>query len=461
MAADAEPPDSEAPDGVLRGNPRVTTLVVANTISTFGSAVAMLAFTFVSYQLTGTLLASVVIMAASALPALLLMRPAASITQRFDLRWLAAVNLVLRGSLFFVVAGIVALGDLSYGLLLLTSVASGILGAFYFPVNNEMIRLIAPQGRVSQLDAVISSSNAVAGIVGVIAGGIMLDACGPASLFVVNGISYLVLAAAMGLFRPLRAVAGGTGRSSMREAFAVMRDVSLLRRFVLVAVIVQLVAWPIFNLLPGVSTSIGSNAVIFSLLLSSLYVGMALVAPILRIREKQYSHWHIAMVALVILMIATALMALAPLLSEGLRLVLVMLVLIPLGMALNMTSVVVTAAVQTSAPEEKEAEVLAAFSALITVATPIGALIIAGIADSWSVWAALVIEAVGIGCLLAYLSTPRMRAALAHVLTGKEHVLSRHALHRVTSHPLPADVPAVQGTHAASGSADAGDAARA
>lgn len=461
MAADAEPPDSEAPDGVLRGNPRVTTLVVANTISTFGSAVAMLAFTFVSYQLTGTLLASVVIMAASALPALLLMRPAASITQRFDLRWLAAVNLVLRGSLFFVVAGIVALGDLSYGLLLLTSVASGILGAFYFPVNNEMIRLIAPQGRVSQLDAVISSSNAVAGIVGVIAGGIMLDAWGPASLFVVNGISYLVLAAAMGLFRPLRAVAGGTGRSSMREAFAVMRDVSLLRRFVLVAVIVQLVAWPIFNLLPGVSTSIGSNAVIFSLLLSSLYVGMALVAPILRIREKQYSHWHIAMVALVILMIATALMALAPLLSEGLRLVLVMLVLIPLGMALNMTSVVVTAAVQTSAPEEKEAEVLAAFSALITVATPIGALIIAGIADSWSVWAALVIEAVGIGCLLAYLSTPRMRAALAHVLTGKEHVLSRHALHRVTSHALPADVPAVQGTHAASGSADAGDAARA
>lgn len=461
MAADAEPPDSEAPDGVLRGNPRVTTLVVANTISTFGSAVAMLAFTFVSYQLTGTLLASVVIMAASALPALLLMRPAASITQRFDLRWLAAVNLVLRGSLFFVVAGIVALGDLSYGLLLLTSVASGILGAFYFPVNNEMIRLIAPQGRVSQLDAVISSSNAVAGIVGVIAGGIMLDAWGPASLFVVNGISYLVLAAAMGLFRPLRAVAEGTGRSSMREAFAVMRDVSLLRRFVLVAVIVQLVAWPIFNLLPGVSTSIGSNAVIFSLLLSSLYVGMALVAPILRIREKQYSHWHIAMVALVILMIATALMALAPLLSEGLRLVLVMLVLIPLGMALNMTSVVVTAAVQTSAPEEKEAEVLAAFSALITVATPIGALIIAGIADSWSVWAALVVEAVGIGCLLAYLSTPRMRAALAHVLTGKEHVLSRHALHRVTSHPLPADVPAVQGTHAASGSADAGDAARA
>lgn len=446
MAADEEPSDSEAPDGVLRADPRVATLVAANTISTFGSAVAMLAFTFVSYQLTGTLLASAVIMAASALPALLLMRPAASLTQRFDLRWLAAVNLILRGALFFAVAGIVALGDLSYWLLLLTSVVSGVLGAFYFPVGNEMIRLIAPQGRVSQLDAVISSANAVAGIVGVIAGGILLDTWGPAVLFVVNAVSYLVLAAAMGIFGPLRAVAEGTGRNSMREAFSVMRDVSLLRRFVLVAIIVQLVAWPIFNLLPEVSTSIGTSAVIFSLLLSSLYAGMSLVAPILRRRERKYSHWHIAVVALVILMIAMALMALAPLLSEGLRLVLVMLVLIPLGMALNMTSVVVTAAVQTSAPDEKEAEVLAAFSALITVATPVGALIIAGIADSWSVWAALVVEAIGIGCLLVFLATPQMRGDLTHVLRGKDHVLLRHSLHRGTSHALPADVSAVPGT---------------
>ena len=86
MAADEDTSDREAPHGVLRGNPRVATLVAANTISTFGSAVAMLAFTFVSYQLTGTLLASAVIMAVSALPALLLMRPAASLTQRFDLR---------------------------------------------------------------------------------------------------------------------------------------------------------------------------------------------------------------------------------------------------------------------------------------------------------------------------------------------------------------------------------------
>jgi len=212
------------------------------------------------------------------------------------------------------------------------------------------------------------------------------------------------------------------------------------------AIIVQLVAWPIFNLLPEVSTSIGTSAVIFSLLLSSLYAGMALVAPILRRREKKYSHWHIAVVALVILMIAMSLMALAPLLSEGLRLVLVMLVLIPLGMALNMTSVVVTAAVQTSAPDEKEAEVLAAFSALITVATPIGALIIAGIADSWSVWAALAVEAVGIGCLLVYLSSPHMRGDLAQVLRGKNHVLVRHALHRGAAHALPTDVSAIPGS---------------
>lgn len=138
----------------------------------------------------------------------------------------------------------------------------------------------------------------------------------------------------------------------MGEALRVVRDTEALRSFVIIAVMVQLVAWPLLNLLPQISTDIGENAIIFSLLLLSLYAGMALVAPILTIREKQYSHWHIAIVALIILMIATTLVALAPLVSEGVRLVVLMIVLVPLGMALNMTSVLTSAAVQTGAPRE-------------------------------------------------------------------------------------------------------------
>ena len=435
---------SEGPSRVLRGNPRVTLLVVTYTFSNFGSAVAMLAFTFVSYVITGSLMAAVVIAAVSALPALVLMRPATSFTLRYDLRWACGWLVMLKAALFIGVGVLLDLGYLSFWLLFFTSLLNGILGAFIFPAWNDFVREIAPGGRVAALDSVLMSLSAIAGIFGVIAGGLMLDAWGPGSLFFLNGVSYVLYALPLALFPAVRAVSSGKGRTSIREAAAVMRNSEALRNFVTIAVIVQLVAWPLINLLPQISTGIGTSAVIFSLLLSSIYAGMALVAPILAIREKQYSHWHIAVVALIILMIATALIAVAPLLSDSIRLVVLMIVLVPVGMALNMTAVLTGAAVQSGAPQEQEAGVLALYSAIITVITPVGALVVTGIADAWNVWIAVLIEAIGIGALLAYLSSSRVRGNLATVLEGRHDLLHRHARHVAVARTRPGEMMPVR-----------------
>ena len=142
-------------------------------------------------------------------------------------------------------------------------------------------------------------------------------------------------------------------------------------------------------------------------------------------------------------LIATALVALAPLLSEGARLVVLMIVLVPLGMALNMTSVLTSAAVQTGAPREQVPGVLALYSALITVIAPVGALVITGIADASNVWVAVLIEAFGIGVLLLYLSSPRVRGHFVAALADRHHVLSHHALHDSVARTLPGDVTPV------------------
>jgi len=205
----------------------------------------------------------------------------------------------------------------------------------------------------------------------------------------------------------------------------------VLRRFVIVALVVQLVAWPLLNLLPQISTTIGPNAVIFSLLLSSIYAGMALVAPILALREKRRSPWQIAMVALIILMTATIIVGISPLIDDNSRLILLMVALIPLGMALNMTTVLSSAAVQSGAPDEHEANVLAVYSAGITVITPVGA---------------VVVEALGIGVLLAFLATPRMRRHFDQALGDKHHVIQRHARHGAVRRNLPGDLEPVQGS---------------
>ncbi|MFZ4511886.1 MAG: MFS transporter [Candidatus Nanopelagicales bacterium] len=447
MSADAESGGGGGPSGVVRGHPRVLTLAAAYTFSSFGSAVSMLAFSYVSYVITGSLIATVAVMAASALPALVLMQPAARLTRRFDLRALCAVLAVAKMALFLIVGVIFGMGYISFWLLLITSLVNGIVGAFTFPPWNNFLRKIAPAGRIADLNAVLMSASAIAGIVGVIAGGLMLDAWGLASLFYVNAISYAVYAVPFALFPPVRAAKSGAARTSMREAARVIRDDNLLSGFVIVALVVQLVAWPLLNLLPKISSTIGTNAVIYSLLLSSIYAGMALVAPLLALREKRRSPWQIAMGALLILTIATLIVGVSPLIDDGSsRLILLMVVLIPLGMALNMTTVLVSAAVQSGAPDEYEASVLAVYSAGITVITPVGALIVAAIADATNVWAAVVVQALGIGALLAFLATPRMRRHFEHALGDKDHVILRHARHGAVSRNLPGDMEPVLGS---------------
>jgi MFS family permease len=347
-------------------------------------------------------------------------------------------------ALFLIVGVIFGMGYISFWLLLTTSLVNGIIGAFTFPPWNNFLRVIAPAGRVADLDSVLMSASAIAGILGVLAGGLMLDAWGVASLFYVNAISYAVYALPFAIFPPVRAVKSGAARTSLRDAARVIRDAELLRRFVIVALAVQLVAWPLLNLLPQISLTIGTNAVIFSLLLSSIYAGMALVAPILALREKRRSPWHIAMVALIILMIATIIVGVSPLIDDNSRLILLMVAFIPLGMALNMTTVLSSAAVQSGAPDEHEASVLAVYSAGITVITPVGALIVAAIADATNVWAAVVVEALGIGVLLAFLATPRMRRHFDHALGDKHHVIRRHALHGAVARNLPGDLEPVR-----------------
>ena len=447
VSADAEPGGVGGPSGIVRGHPRILALVAANTFSQFGSAVSMLAFSYFSYVITGSLIASVVVMAASALPALVLIKPAARLTMRFDLRGLCAALAVAKMALFLLAGIIVGLGFVSFWLLLAISLVNGIIGAFTFPPWNNFLRKTAPAGRIADLNAVLLSASAIAGIAGVLAGGLMLDAWGVASLFYVNAISYAVYAVPFALFPPVRAVKSGTARTSMREAARVIRDDDLLSRFVMVALVVQLVAWPLLNLLPQISTIVGSNAVIYSLLLSSIYAGMALVAPILSLREKRRSPWQIAMVALIILMIATLIVGVSPLIDDGSsRLILLMVAFIPLGMALNMITVLVSAAVQSGAPDEYEASVLAVYSAGITAITPVGALIVAGIAEATNVWAAVVMEALGIGVLLAFLSTPRMRRRFNEVLRDKHHAIRRHALHGAVARNLPGDLEPVLGS---------------
>lgn len=443
-----------ADDGSGAGSPRygharVSGLVVANTISAFGSAVATLAFTYVSYVITGSLLAAVLIMAMQALPAPCLVKPARKVATRFDTRWVIVVASAAKMLLFGVVAAVVLAGDVSFALLLVTALAGGVIGALTFPSWSRFVHAIAPGGNVTRLTSTMSSLTAIASIAGVICGGFLLDRWGAAGLFVVNAASYAFPMIAILLFPPMQAPQDAGTEVRAGDAMRLVRDSDMLRRFVMIALCLQIAVFPIFKLLPKVAADISSSAVVFSLLLASIYAGMALVAPVLAWRERRFSHWQIAYIAMTIVMISLGLVAIVHSSVGELRLLLLVVVLVPLGLALNMANAVVNAAVQSAASGAKEAEVLAVHSAFIAVAAPVGAIIIAGLADFGGVVPALLVEVGAIALLLAYLGRSRVRTDLRAALSGRSELVLRHTSHGAGAHGMPGEVEAV---HVATGS---------
>lgn len=430
----------------LRGHPRVVGLLAANTISAFGSAVATLAFTYVSYVMTGSLLATVLIMVAQALPAPLLVKPARKMATRFDARLVIVVASAAKVLLFGVVAAIVLAGDVSFALLLVTALVGGVIGALTFPSWSRFVHAIAPGGDVTRLISTMSSLTAIAGIVGVICGGFLLDRWGAAGLFAVNAVSYAFPFIAVLLFPPTPSPQDAGADVRATDAIRLVRESDMLRRFVMIALCLQIAVFPIFKLLPKIATDISSSAVVFSLLLASIYAGMALVEPVLTWRERRFSHWQIAFIAMTIVMITLGLVALVHSTVGDLRLLLLVVVLVPLGLALNMANAVVNAAVQSAASGAKEAEVLAVHSGFIAVAAPVGAIIVTGLADVGGIVPAVLVEVAAIALLLAYLGRSRVRTDVRTALAKRPELVHRHTSHGAGAHGLPGEVEAVHVT---------------
>ncbi len=404
-------------------------MVGAHCVSSFGSAVVAFAFTYLSYTISGSLAVSVLVMALHAVPSPLLIKPATAIAQKYDLRLVLAVFGAAKSALFFAVAFVVWRGGDSLTLLLVTSLASGILGALMFPSRSAHLRAIAPEGQIASLDGLLNSTQALAGIVGALAGGVMLASWGAAALFLVNSVCLLFPVAVLLAAAPVFLDAQARTRTSMGAVLRTVRATDALRRFVIIAIVLELIAWPLLNLLPKMAQDVDASPEAFSFLLAAFYIGSALVEPVLTWRQRTLSLRTIATVALCILTVALLLVAANPLIPAGaLRLAAILMVLIPVGLSMSMAGTVATAAIQSGAPESQAAETMAVHGAAVTVLAPIGGLLVATLAGAIGLWGVVAVEAVGIAALALALLTPRIRADLAQVdALGPEVVSEAHA----------------------------------
>ncbi|MFZ8980331.1 MAG: MFS transporter, partial [Candidatus Nanopelagicales bacterium] len=314
-------------------------LVAGSSISSLGSGVASLAFSYISYKISGSLAIAVVVLALQSLPSAFLIKPAAHLASRYDLRLVVAGAEAAKFVIYVAVGVLVLMGYLSLGLLMVTALVSGSVSALNYPAWNKLLVRVAPQGQLDRLDASLSSWGAVAGILGVLIGGQMLDGLGAASLFFVNAISYLfpLLAVLRQPAMPPEPLPPGTKSESFASDARLLFTVATLRRVVILAILLELVAWPILKLLPRVAEDVDPTSQTFSLLLGAFYLGNSGVSIFLARGKKHYGYQAIMLASLVVLAIALVAMWMSGLLPGGVgHVIVLMLIIAPIGLALSL-----------------------------------------------------------------------------------------------------------------------------
>lgn len=418
--------------------PHPRLLVVGSSVSSFGSGVASLAFSYISYRLSGSLAIAVIVLALQSVPSAFLIKPAAALAQRFDLRWVVAVSEAAKFVIYVVVSVLVALGYLSLGLLMVTALVSGAVTALNYPAWNKLLVQVAPKGSLDSLDASLSSWGAVAGIVGVLVGGQMLDGLGAASLFLVNAVSYLFPLVAVLRQPPMKAAPApaGTHRESFASDAKLLFTVDALRRVVILSILLELVAWPILKLLPRVAEDVDPTSQTFSLLLGAFYLGNSGVSVFLSRGKKRFGYQAIMLVSLVVLAAALVAMWASGLLPGGIVHVIVLMAIIaPIGLALSLVVTVISASVQLGAPDSKEIRVLAVYSAIVTLVSPIGGLAITGLVGILDIWVVVAVEAIGVIALVAYVGWSKIGRDLREFATRDidGEILRHHGRHLVVN----------------------------
>ena len=377
-------------------------VIIANTLSSFGSAMAMFSLAWLSYQLSGSLLVSIIVISAGTIPAVLLMQTSARLSSRFDPRSIAASAMLVMAVGVFLLAWLIWLGFISVWLLLAATLLSGTVNAIYSPAYNLILKSTTDRGKLDQLDASLASWGAVASGIGLIAGGLLIDRLGAAGIFAIDAASYLPL-----IFVFLRLTRSGkasTPESSetsdpashvkLRETISLIVGTPLLRRVITLTVIFQLLAWPLTRSFQHVATVVLENPVTFAALLLAFQFGVMLVSPMMKRARRSLSYSAIAYRAAVALTGALILVAISGLLPSGLaQLISIMLILVPFGLGVSLAAALLQACMQVGAPDVKEASVLAVYAGFGTLAGTIGGIALGQATALISIWVVIGVEA--------------------------------------------------------------------
>jgi MFS family permease len=359
-------------------------------VSLTGSWVQTTALTWLAWDRTDKALWAGLVVAAQVLPTLLLGVWGGALADRLAKRPLIMATQALLLTQALGLAAVVACGQLSPWYMVLFAAVAGVVNALDIPARLAFVVDMVGRDDLHNAVALNSLMFNAARVVGPALGALLLFLAGPTLCFLLNALSFLAVLAALALMdvngeapphpQPLspKGRGGKAGRPALMDGFRFVRarrDLWLL--FVLTAA-VGLFAWPILSLLTAVAgRCLNANADGFGYGMLLCAFGVGAVPSTLLAASCDSPVWRRRFLAAGVILAAAGLLGLAA--APNLPLAMPCCALMGAGLILfNATSQTIT---QLGADDHNRGRVLAVWSMVVSIASPVGGLVAGWAAD--------------------------------------------------------------------------------
>ena len=394
-------------------------LGIGFSTSSFAAAVMSLAYSYLTYQLTGRASIAVVASACLVLPLAILVKVTGAILRRRSAKTvLVWTNVATIASYIFGTAAITA-GFISVPFLLFMALIAGIGQAFMYPAWNVLLTETAPRDSMEEVNAGMSAWWAAGALLGVLCGGLIQANLGPAWLFVAASVGMVPMVVVLFFVRsgqvavePEDLTQGQMGRTSapsLRQTLDYIRQSPVLWVGLLLMLVNELVGYSLLSVMPALANEVDPSPITYALLMASFYLGLFFVDIWMHRIHRERSLRTLIVIALIVMFV---LLVISPILGQApegtFKLIAFMILLSPIGLMVVVIETFYESAQQVGGTDEtKVPYVLALFSAVGAVVGTIGGFILAAIIDLSNVFPALLLAGLLWGGSLLYLRWAR------------------------------------------------------
>ena len=406
----------------LRTQTQFLKLIASCVVSRFGDSIDAIAYSLLTYEITGSAALMAFVLAINYLPTVILQPIAGVVTQKMNPVRLMSLCDLGRGVCVLTEAALYAMGLLTTPLILLGVLINSTLEALSTPAGVGIVPRLLSEELYTAGIALRKTLSSTMELIGLACAGAIVGALGISAALAIDAGTFLLSAALIACIRPapLEAAPGEEENArlaskishiahELRGVFVQIARTPLLRAVVLLGMALNFTAVPYSVFFtPYVTTNLGGDAYALSLLQIAFVVGMMIGSYVTPHLDRLSARVQILIGGFGAALCYLAMAVFPSVAPYTLRLALTCCDTFVFGAFNAMLSIAFSAAFMRSTPTDQLTRTSGAVNAVLTCAMPVGALLCSALVSFISVPAMLAFG--GLLCLTIFAAMSRMRA---------------------------------------------------